>query len=834
MSIKTYTSIAQSYNINNYFDLHDDTFNKIRFSIKDKQLFITAYDPDTGLWSPANVIFDTSPIQTASLMDYNDILNANNIRIQLDANLPLNGSELLIFEEDNNYYNIRRSGLNYAINSSPYLPTANLDDRIVIYRLDADGNPQFTLSHMSTTTLDGLYVKLAGSQNITGAKTFNVNTFLLGGVGGNVTLNGSQTSGSSSYTLEYPTAAPSSALNVLTTSGSSPYSKLTWTDLGTYAALSAFDQLIDLKTTGSPTFANLTVAAAGALNLNYMSTPASSDILATLNTNKQLNNSGVALSSLCTLGTAQTITADKTFNYSAGKIKLSNYSTDNTSTNNFLTLNSSGYVVPCNKLYSDFFSAANSYTFTGAQTFNSNNFKLNGGGSASVTLNAPNISSAYTWTLPSTNPTSGTINVLTTSSTSSPYTLSWSDLSSTYMKLSGTQTNSGVNTWSGNNTFNQDKLLLPTLTTTSSGTYVLTKNASTGAVECATSVAWNNINLINSAQTITAVKTYDYTTAKIALTNTTNDATATNKILTLNTSNQVVPCDKTYSDVFKPKTLDIYDSTGNNYARLSISGGALSVQYYVNGTATGSAYALTTNVLAAPSPVAAWNFNTNLSSTYSTSGTYTFSSGTITANGKYSNCMTSYTAPSTLTSELTPLTRASGYSFTISFWFKLTSWTSGDWATLRMDSVSTLDQNVISFNAGDAYMFTISGPSNSAPDLNTTSIIFTPTIVGNPSSTSGAYSNWSFCSYSWDDSITTLSITYYVNGTKYTKTQLVTNTSHIAIIRSCSRYNSSSPRINFGAGSSSKIAFDDLRVWATALTSAQVDMVYNSGTDVIS
>ena len=35
MSIKTYTSIAQSYNINNYFDLHDDTFNKIRFSIKD-------------------------------------------------------------------------------------------------------------------------------------------------------------------------------------------------------------------------------------------------------------------------------------------------------------------------------------------------------------------------------------------------------------------------------------------------------------------------------------------------------------------------------------------------------------------------------------------------------------------------------------------------------------------------------------------------------------------------------------------------------------------------------------------------------------------------------
>ena len=32
MSIKTYTSIAESYNISNYFDLYDESFNKIRFS----------------------------------------------------------------------------------------------------------------------------------------------------------------------------------------------------------------------------------------------------------------------------------------------------------------------------------------------------------------------------------------------------------------------------------------------------------------------------------------------------------------------------------------------------------------------------------------------------------------------------------------------------------------------------------------------------------------------------------------------------------------------------------------------------------------------------------
>lgn len=51
---------------------------------------------------------------------------------------------------------------------------------------------------------------------------------------GILTLNSSRTAGSSSYTIEFPTAAPSSANSVLTTSGSSPFSKLTWTDLNPY------------------------------------------------------------------------------------------------------------------------------------------------------------------------------------------------------------------------------------------------------------------------------------------------------------------------------------------------------------------------------------------------------------------------------------------------------------------------------------------------------------------------------------------------------------------------------------------------------------------------
>jgi hypothetical protein len=380
MSIKAYSSIVQNLSSSNYFDIYDESLNKIRFTLRDSQLYITSYNPTTGEWTPANVIFDNTTSQSNDLIDFQDIFNANNVRVDLDIETQANGSELMIFENANNLNYLKRSGLNYAINSSPYKPTIALDDRAVIYQLDAEGKPRMTLSNISLNNLSQNFVTLSDAQTISGVKTFSANKLLLGGVDGNVTLNGSQTAGSASYTLEYPAAAPSGVLNVLTTSGSSPYSKLTWTDLNaTYAALSSFDQLSALNTTGSPTFANLTINTNGALNLNYMSTPASSDVLATLNTNKQLTNSGVSLSTLCTLGSAQTFSADKTFNYSAGKIKLSNYATDNTSTNNILTVNASGYVVPCNKLYSDIVDVSSTQTISGAKTF-----------SAAITLSGTN------------------------------------------------------------------------------------------------------------------------------------------------------------------------------------------------------------------------------------------------------------------------------------------------------------------------------------------------------------------------------------------------------------------------------------------------------------
>ena len=526
MSIKAYSSIVQNLSSSNYFDIYDENLNKIRFALKEQQLYISSYNPTTGEWTPANVIFDNTTSQTNTLIDFQDIFNVNNVRIDLDMETSVNGLELMIFEYTNNLHYLKRSGLNFHINSSPYLPTNPLEDRAIVYQLDANGNPRMTLSNVSLSNLSQNFVTLSDNQSFTGIKTFGASTLQLAGVGGNLTLNASQAANSAAYTLEFPTAAPSGVLNMLTTSGNSPYSKFTWTDLSVYANPSNLNQISALNTTGSPTFANLTIASGGALNLNYMSAPASSDILATLNTNKQLTNSGVSLSTLCTLGSAQTFSADKTFNYSAGKIKLSNYSTDNTSTNNFLTINASGYIIPCNKLYSDMVDVASTQTisgdktfsgaatlsgsvtlsgvssdttassgqklavlnttsnavervnitpntiltttgaqtisgdktFSGTSTFNNGKLLLNGTGSNNITLNAPStLSSSYTWNLPETNPSVSSTYALTTNGTSSPYELSWSDLSGTYLSI-----NTASSTYTPLSSFNQLNQLLTT------------------------------------------------------------------------------------------------------------------------------------------------------------------------------------------------------------------------------------------------------------------------------------------------------------------------------------------------------------------------------------
>ena len=380
------------------------------------------------------------------------------------------------------------ASMNSAISTAliPYATTSAMNTALNSYLTSANAASTYLTSATAVST----YMVLSGSNansaanTWSGINTFNSGKLALAGNGGNLTLNASQTVSSAAYTLEYPTAAPVGTMNVLTTSGSSPYSKYTWTDLSTYLT----------QSTAASTY--LTSATAASTYLT----------------------SATAASTYDTLNSAKTITGNKTFDYSVCKLSLINATNDNTSSNQILLMNSSGNVVPCDKTYSLLNSTLASgaltnvaNTFSAAQTFNNGNLVLNGTGANNVTLNAPStLASSYTWNLPLTNPSSGTTNVLCSTSTVSPYNLSWVDLNtifltqsvaastyltsataastyltsatatstyltsataastyltsvtaaSTYMVLSGTNTNSAANTWSGVNTFNSGKLVL--------------------------------------------------------------------------------------------------------------------------------------------------------------------------------------------------------------------------------------------------------------------------------------------------------------------------------------------------------------------------------------
>ena len=453
MSIKTYNSILGSCNVSNFFDIYDDDLNKIRFSLKNQVLYITSYNTNSAQWSPANVVFDNAPIQTTSFINYQDILNSNNIRIQLDANIDANGSELLVFEKDNNYNYIKRSGINYNIKSSPYLPTNNLDDRLVIYELDSNGKPRFTLSSLNTNNL----LTLSNTQTISGAKTFNSNKLLLKGVGGNITLNGSQINNSESYTLEFPTNAPTGEFNVLTTSGSSPYSKLTWTDLSSYSSGSGSgsgSSYMTLSGTNSNSAAN-TWSGVNTFNVDKL-------VLFGNGGNLKLNASQTASSSAYTLeyptaapgGTMNVLTTSGSSPYSKYTwTDLSNYLTSATAASTYLTQSNaaSTYLTQSN--------AASTYLTTATASSN----YLTQSNAASTYLTTANAASTYLTTAAASSnyltSTTAASTYLTTAAASSNY-LTSANAGSTYMTLSGTNSNSAANTWSGVNTFNVDKLVL--------------------------------------------------------------------------------------------------------------------------------------------------------------------------------------------------------------------------------------------------------------------------------------------------------------------------------------------------------------------------------------
>ena len=78
-----------------------------------------------------------------------------------------------------------------------------------------------------------------------------------------------------------------------------------------------------------------------------------------------------------------------------------------------------------------------------------------------------------------------------------------------------------------------------------------------------------------------------------------------------------------------------------------------------------------------------------------------------------------------------------------------------------------------------------------------------------------------------------MSFVMYNNGTKYSGSQVITNSSLLTSIRRSTRYNATSntsPVISM-ENSTNNVLFDDFRIWAKSLTEAEMIMVYNSTTD---
>ena len=73
----------------------------------------------------------------------------------------------------------------------------------------------------------------------------------------------------------------------------------------------------------------------------------------------------------------------------------------------------------------------------------------------------------------------------------------------------------------------------------------------------------------------------------------------------------------------------------------------------------------------------------------------------------------------------------------------------------------------------------------------------------------------------------------YVNGIKYSGSQIITNSNTITFIRRATRYNSvsdTSPYISMEYCSNS-VRFDDFRIFTKALTKAEMIAVYNVSAD---
>jgi hypothetical protein len=329
-------------------------------------------------------------------------------------------------------------------------------------------------------------LRLSTAQTVSGVKTFSNNTLIVNQTADNVTTTNKIALFDSTNTLVRGTLTYAQLVN----SG----------DGGTYTLLTTFNNnTLKVNQSADDTTGTNKIAVFDATNVIHRGTISYSDIML--------------------LASAQTVTAQKTFN--ENQIKLVQAASDTTGTNLLLAVDATRQVRWTDLTYSDILRLSTAQTVSGVKTFSNNTLVVSQTVDNTTTTNKL---AMFTGT-----------NVIDRSD------LVYSDI----LRLSTAQTVSGVKTFS-NNTL----LVSQTADDTTVGNKVAFFNA-TNVIQRG-SIVYSDIMRLATAQTVTAQKTFVENAVK--LTQATADATGTNLLVAVDATRQVRWTDLTYSDILRLST----------------------------------------------------------------------------------------------------------------------------------------------------------------------------------------------------------------------------------------------------------------------------------------
>lgn len=240
---------------------------------------------------------------------------------------------------------------------------------------------------------------------------------------------------------------------------------------------------------------------------------------------------------------------------------------------------------------------------------------------------------------------------------------------------------------------------------------------------------------------------------------------------------------------------------------------------------------------AIPYPTLAFNWNSNLNSTYpNTSYSFPVDNLASVSGGKFGNCLSlfNYGSDSNIEQALTPISSASGYEFSITYWFTYSGASSAGNNEFRV---------LLNSNSGDTMC--VGRMSDTLVYVQGSGVPFISYFQQNttfpPSSNSAYWSNkWSFYAMMFDG-VDKLEFTLYLHdGTKYTSSATIvtsgsmTKANIVAAIQRCVRTTKATGGLqimNYVSSDYGRI--DHMQLFTTKLTTTQIDAIYAATTDVI-